>query len=131
MGKDCNIQGDARRWGDKIIPSCLAHMAKKFLLLPSLASSLLQPALPPSRNSWTNCYGRVSYDSQFMTITCADGLTNKTGRLLHPELHRMYTVRELARGQGFPDHHVFCGLHFRVLVSPLLSSSPRRRRRGR
>ena len=29
----------------------------------------------------------------------------KQGRVLHPEQHRLVSVRECARSQGFPDHY--------------------------
>ena len=31
------------------------------------------------------------------------------GRVLHPEQHRVVSVRECARSQGFPDNYKFCG----------------------
>ena len=33
----------------------------------------------------------------------------KQGRVLHPDQHRVVSVRECARSQGFPDHWEFCG----------------------
>ena len=33
----------------------------------------------------------------------------KQGRVLHPEQHRLVSVRECARSQGFPDTYKFCG----------------------
>jgi len=42
------------------------------------------------------------------------------GRVLHPEQHRVVSVRECARSQGFPDSYRFCGSitdkHRQVLV---------------
>ena len=31
------------------------------------------------------------------------------GRVLHPEQHRLVSVRECARSQGFPDTYKLCG----------------------
>ena len=33
----------------------------------------------------------------------------KQGRVLHPEQHRLVSVRECARSQGFPDTYKFYG----------------------
>ena len=33
----------------------------------------------------------------------------KQGRVLHPEQHRLVSVRECARSQGFPDTYKLCG----------------------
>ena len=33
----------------------------------------------------------------------------KQGRVLHPEQHRLVSVRECARSQGFPDAYKFFG----------------------
>ncbi|KAJ1952640.1 DNA (cytosine-5)-methyltransferase 1 [Dispira parvispora] len=32
---------------------------------------------------------------------------NKAGTVIHPTQHRVLSVRECARSQGFPDHFVF------------------------
>ena len=44
----------------------------------------------------------------------------KQGRVLHPEQHRLVSVRECARSQGFPDTYKFYGTtldkHRQVLI---------------
>ncbi|KAF9486388.1 S-adenosyl-L-methionine-dependent methyltransferase [Pholiota conissans] len=52
-------------------------------------------------------YGRVDENSIFQTTVTNMDPTAKQCRVLHPTDHRMLTVRELARSQGFPDSFVF------------------------
>ncbi|KAF8963951.1 S-adenosyl-L-methionine-dependent methyltransferase [Flammula alnicola] len=59
------------------------------------------------KNYRPGAYGRVDKDSVFQTTVTNVDPTAKQCRVLHPRDHRMLTVRELARSQGFPDNFVF------------------------
>ncbi|KAI9429370.1 hypothetical protein BJY52DRAFT_1345301 [Lactarius psammicola] len=48
-------------------------------------------------------YGRLDKDYVFQTTVTNVEPTAKQSRVLNPYCHRMVTVRELARSQGFPD----------------------------
>jgi len=52
-------------------------------------------------------YGRLDKDGFFPTTVTNMDPTAKQCQVLHPSCHRMVTVRELARSQGFPDNFVF------------------------
>ena len=49
------------------------------------------------------CYGRVAWDGQFPTVVTHVDPMAKMGRVLHPQQHRLLSVREFARAQGMPD----------------------------
>lgn len=62
------------------------------------------------RNSqWAGNCGRLVYDGYFLTTLTRPEMLRKQGTCTHPELDRLVTVRECARGQGFPDSYVFKG----------------------
>lgn len=62
------------------------------------------------RNSqWAGNCGRLNYDGFFLTALTRPEMLRKQGTCLHPELDRIVTARECARGQGFPDSYVFKG----------------------
>ncbi|KAI9510780.1 S-adenosyl-L-methionine-dependent methyltransferase [Russula earlei] len=52
-------------------------------------------------------YGRLDRNYVFQTTVTNVEPTAKQSRVLNPYCHRMVTVRELARSQGFPDSFVF------------------------
>ena len=54
-------------------------------------------------------YGRVEWDGFFSTTITNPEPMGKQGRVLHPEQHRLVSVRECARSQGFPDTYKFHG----------------------
>ncbi|CAK1580129.1 unnamed protein product [Parnassius mnemosyne] len=73
-----------------LIPWCLPHTANR-------------------HNNWAGLYGRVSWDGYFSTTVTDPEPMGKQGRVLHPEQHRVVSVRECARSQGFRDAYVFAG----------------------
>jgi len=73
-----------------LIPWCLPHTGNR-------------------HNHWAGLYGRVNWDGFFSTTITNPEPMGKQGRVLHPEQHRVVSVRECARSQGFPDNHKFYG----------------------
>ncbi|KAF8167566.1 hypothetical protein B0H34DRAFT_792278 [Crassisporium funariophilum] len=79
-------------------------------------------SLPPDKFEWQfadpssaiaranyrpGAYGRLDKNGFFPTTVTNMDPTAKQSRVLHPYCHRMVTVRELARSQGFPDNFIF------------------------
>lgn len=60
-------------------------------------------------NHWSGLYARVVMDSYFSTTTTNPMPEAKQGRVVHPEQHRVVSVRECARSQGFHDSVRFSG----------------------
>ncbi|XP_067952062.1 DNA (cytosine-5)-methyltransferase PliMCI-like [Watersipora subatra] len=73
-----------------IIPWCLPHTGNR-------------------HNHWAGLYGRLEWDGFFSTTVTNPEPMGKQGRVLHPEQHRVVSVRECARSQGFPDSFSFYG----------------------
>lgn len=73
-----------------LIPWCLPHTADR-------------------HNHWTGLYGRLEWDGVFSTTVTNPEPMGRQGRVLHPEQHRVVSVRECARSQGFPDKYEFAG----------------------
>ncbi|KAF7280844.1 hypothetical protein GWI33_005445 [Rhynchophorus ferrugineus] len=58
---------------------------------------------------WKNVYGRLQWDGYFGTITTNPEPSRTQGRVIHPDQHRIVSVREYARAQGFHDEYIFVG----------------------
>lgn len=115
-GKPCD---PADRQFNTLIPWCLPHTGNR-------------------HNHWAGLYGRLEWDGFFSTtvtnpepmgkqVGAARSVPPKTkgvppslfffqllplspqGRVLHPEQHRVVSVRECARSQGFPDTYRLFG----------------------
>uniref|UniRef100_T1J9Z9 DNA (cytosine-5)-methyltransferase n=1 Tax=Strigamia maritima TaxID=126957 RepID=T1J9Z9_STRMM len=73
-----------------IIPWCLPHTSNR-------------------HNNWSGLYGRLDLDEHFKTTVTNPEPMGKQGKVLHPDQHRVISVRECARSQGFPDAYQFHG----------------------
>ncbi|XP_045773016.1 DNA (cytosine-5)-methyltransferase PliMCI-like [Maniola jurtina] len=73
-----------------LIPWCLPHTANR-------------------HNNWAGLYGRIAWDGYFSTTVTDPEPMGKQGRVLHPAQHRVVSVRECARSQGFRDTYLFAG----------------------
>lgn len=86
-GKACDPM--ARQF-NTLIPWCLPHTGNR-------------------HNHWAGLYGRLEWDGFFSTTVTNPEPMGKQGRVLHPEQHRVVSVRECARSQGFPDTYRLFG----------------------
>uniref|UniRef100_A0A8D3EAM3 DNA (cytosine-5)-methyltransferase n=1 Tax=Scophthalmus maximus TaxID=52904 RepID=A0A8D3EAM3_SCOMX len=80
----------ADRQFNTLIPWCLPHTGNR-------------------HNHWAGLYGRLEWDGFFSTTVTNPEPMGKQGRVLHAEQHRVVSVRECARSQGFPDTYRFFG----------------------
>ncbi|XP_057663832.1 DNA (cytosine-5)-methyltransferase PliMCI-like [Diorhabda carinulata] len=86
-GKPCD---PADKQSNTLIPWCLPHTGDR-------------------HNHWAGLYGRLEWDGYFGTTITNPEPMGKQGRVLHPNQHRVVSVRECARSQGFRDTFKFCG----------------------
>lgn len=69
-------------------------------------TTLIRWCLPHTgnrHNHWAGLYGRLEWDGFFNTTVTNPQPMGKQGRVLHPEQHRVVSMRECAHFQGFPD----------------------------
>ena len=59
-------------------------------------------------NQAVDVWGRMDWNKPANTLRCSFQSASK-GRYLHPEQHRVISIREGARLQGIPDNWVFSG----------------------
>jgi DNA (cytosine-5)-methyltransferase 1 len=76
--------------GQPLVPWCLPNTADR-------------------HNGWRGLFGRLDWMGHFPTSTTDPQPMGKVGQVFHPEQHRIVSVRECARAQGFPDRHRFYG----------------------
>ena len=86
-GADCKPED---KQTNTLLPWCLPHTSAR-------------------HNQWAGLYGRLEYDGYFSTTVTNPEPMGKQGRVLHPDQHRLVSVRECARSQGFPDCYRFQG----------------------
>ncbi|XP_028404801.1 DNA (cytosine-5)-methyltransferase 1-like isoform X2 [Dendronephthya gigantea] len=60
-------------------------------------------------NHWSGVLGRLEWEGFFRTTLTNPDPMGKQGRVLHPSEHRIVSVRECARSQGFLDSYRFIG----------------------
>jgi len=75
---------------DTLIPWCLPHTGAR-------------------HNNWAGLYGRLDWAGHFGTTVTSPEPLGKQGVVVHPDQHRVVSVRECARSQGFPDAYTFAG----------------------
>ncbi|CAG0886916.1 unnamed protein product [Darwinula stevensoni] len=86
-GRKCDP--NERQFGT-LIPWCLPHTGNR-------------------HNHWAGLFGRLTWNGYFSTTITNPEPMGKQGVVLHPSQHRLVSVRECARSQGFPDHFRFHG----------------------
>ena len=67
------------------------------------------PHRAETNNQFSGCYGRIHEEGFFSTTVTQPDPERKQGRVLHPYQHRIVSIRECARSQGFKDNFEFHG----------------------
>ncbi|KAG7452102.1 S-adenosyl-L-methionine-dependent methyltransferase [Guyanagaster necrorhizus] len=117
-----NIQHFTRPLKEKIVERIVNIPLKAGADYRSLPGDLheYQTVNPRSANARTGfrsgMYGRLDAKDVFPTTVTNVYVTAKQSRVLNPWCHRMVTVRELARSQGFRDDFVFESLYNNVVT---------------
>ena len=60
-------------------------------------------------HNFAGLFGRIDWEGFFSTTVTNPDPNAKQGRVLHPDQHRVVSVRECARSQGFKDDFQFYG----------------------
>lgn len=94
------IPKDGGSWGDIMHNPNISDEEKHKLLIPSMFRA--RPG------SFPDVYGRLKWHDVAATITRECGHVGN-GRYVHPEQHRLLTVREMSLLQGFPADYYFEG----------------------
>ncbi|XP_071727434.1 DNA (cytosine-5)-methyltransferase CMT3-like [Rutidosis leptorrhynchoides] len=79
----------------------------KQVLLPSGRPLLPDYVFTFEKGKSRRPFARVWWDETVPTVVTFPNCHNQ--KALHPEQDRVFTLRECARLQGFPDHYRFCG----------------------
>lgn len=72
------------------------------------APELCPPSWMRMGNQAVDVWGRMDWNKPANTLRCSFQSASK-GRYLHPEQHRVISIREGARLQGIPDNWIFSG----------------------
>lgn len=67
------------------------------------------PNTEAKHNGWRGLFSRLDLQGHFPTSVTDPNPMGKVGQVFHPKDHRIVSVRECARSQGFPDHFQFYG----------------------
>ncbi|KAK0233815.1 S-adenosyl-L-methionine-dependent methyltransferase [Armillaria fumosa] len=117
-----NLQHFTRSLKEKIVERIVNIPLKPNADYHSLPGDLheYQTVNPRSANARagfrSGMYGRLDANGVFPTTVTNVYVTAKQSRVLNPWCHRMVTVRELARSQGFRDDFVFESLYKSVVT---------------
>ena len=106
---------DGRNWHYSPQPSAIA-LARMQRISPGggkgelmqVAPNLCPPSWWRSRVELTDVWGRLRWDEPSNTVrTCFNNASK--GRYIHPDQHRVISIREAARLQSIPDEFQFAG----------------------